>query len=125
MTIACNENRLLPRPIRHPTKPPIRILMRHLVRLDYVKALLQVHPRAERLVAGTREDGTAQLWLSIVPPPEGAELDGGFDGEAVAVLGSVDCDLEDVFPGEGDEAVLDVGIWVLDPGGDGVFCSWC
>lgn len=99
--------------------------MRHIIRLDNLEPLLQVHARAKSLFPGAREDGASQLRLGVIPPPQSAKLDGRLDGEAVAELRPVDGDEEDVFAGEGDDAVLDVGIRCLDPGRHGVLGSWC
>ena len=98
--------------------------MRHIIRLDDIKALLQVHARAKGLIACAREDGTSQLGLRVIPLPECAELNCRLNRETVAVLRPVDCDLEDVFAWECDEAVFDVRIRVLDPRRDRVLRAW-
>lgn len=120
MPIASNHNRLLPRPIAHPRKPTMRIIMRNLICIDQVQPLLQIHARAEGFLACAGEHRAAELGLGIVPFPQSAELDGRFDGEAVHVGLAVDGDEEDVFGGEGDEGVRDVWVGVFEPGGDGV-----
>lgn len=95
--------------------------MRYIPCIQNLQPLLEVHARAKRLLPGPREHGASQLRLGVVPLPQRAEFDGGLDGEAVAVLGAVDGDLEDVLSGEADDAVLDGWVGRFDPRGDGVF----
>ncbi|CAH0025741.1 unnamed protein product, partial [Clonostachys rhizophaga] len=66
--------------------------MGYIPRVQDVQTLLEVHARAKGLVAGACEDGTSQLGLGVVPLPERTELDCGFHGQAIAVLGAIDCD---------------------------------
>lgn len=98
--------------------------MRNLIRLNDIQSLLQIHTRAKRLVACAREHSTTQLGLCIVPLPQGAQLNCALYGKTIAEFGAVDCDLEDVLCGEGDERVDDVWVWCFYPVGHGVFCAW-
>lgn len=97
--------------------------MSHVVGLDNVESLLQVHSRAKGLVACAREDGASQLGLRVVPFPESAELNGGFYGQTVSIFRAVDGYEEDVFSREAHDAVFDMRIWVLNPLRHWVPCS--
>ncbi|VUC31578.1 unnamed protein product [Clonostachys rosea] len=73
-----------------------------------VQSLLKVHSRAKGLVARACEDGASQLRLRVVPLPERAELNCRFHRQAIAVLGAIDCDQENVFSWKGYKTVLDM-----------------
>lgn len=125
MPIAGDNDWLLPGPIRHSSEPTRRILMSDIVGLDDVESLLQVHSRAECLVACASEDSAPQLRLAIVPLPQCTELDCCLHWQAIAIFWSVDCNLKNVLAGEANNAVFDMWVGVLDPRRDGVLRSRC
>ena len=123
VTIAGNDDRFLACPVRHTAKSTVGVFMCDVACVEDVESLLQVHASTESALASASEDSCAQVWLAVIPFPEGAKFNRRLNGQTVHKLWAIDRDEENMFAGKGDDAFSHVRIWDLDPARDGVFRS--